>query len=277
MSADDQDLFGTMIKVENKDIFVDLKQNSSGMYLKLSERNGKARNTVLIPASGVGKLKSILDDVLAISGKTTKISSERKMRMAADPDVTARSVYVSGLAWETGDEKLLEHFSSAGKVVNAVVLHRNRGGRSISLGCGVVEFETSDEALNAIQTLNDSELDGRTIACREDRSVEDTAAPVASMKGKPKARPDASARVLEPNKVFVTALSWDTTSEDLTNFFSSVGDVINAEVLMSRKGRSLGHAVVEFGEPEFALEAIERLNNQDLDGRTIIVREYYQS
>ena len=35
---------------------MDLKQNGSGVYLKLSERNGKSRNTVLIPASGIGRL-----------------------------------------------------------------------------------------------------------------------------------------------------------------------------------------------------------------------------
>jgi len=60
-------------RVENKDIFVDLKKNSNGVYLKLSERNGKSRNTVLIPSSGIGRLKSVLEEILTINTSSNKI------------------------------------------------------------------------------------------------------------------------------------------------------------------------------------------------------------
>jgi hypothetical protein len=53
MSSGDDIIFETMLRVENKDIFVDLKRNRSGVYLKISERNGNSRNTVLIPSSGI--------------------------------------------------------------------------------------------------------------------------------------------------------------------------------------------------------------------------------
>jgi RNA recognition motif-containing protein len=45
------------------------------------------------------------------------------------------------------------------------------GGRS--RGCGIVEFETAEEAAAAINTLNDVELDGRPIFVREDREDRD--------------------------------------------------------------------------------------------------------
>ena len=32
------------------------------MYLKISERNGSNRNTVLIPASGLDRLKAVIDE-----------------------------------------------------------------------------------------------------------------------------------------------------------------------------------------------------------------------
>ena len=60
-------------RVENKDIFIDLKKNVNGMYLKLSERNGKSRNTVLIPATGIERLRAVLDDVINISSSHAKI------------------------------------------------------------------------------------------------------------------------------------------------------------------------------------------------------------
>lgn len=56
---------------------------------------------------------------------------------------------------------------------NAVVLRKNRKGKTTSMGCGVVEFETAAQALHAVQLLNETELDGRTIKCREDRFVDE--------------------------------------------------------------------------------------------------------
>lgn len=180
MSAGDQDLFGTMIKVENKDIFVDLRQNSSGVYLKLSERNGTSRNTVLIPASGISRLKSVLDEVQTISLKNTRISHERKNRVTQDPAVVQRSMYVSGLAWSTTDTDLWNHFAQIAPVNSAIVLRKTRGGKSFSLGCGVVEYNSPDIMLQAITQFNDTELDGRIIKCREDRGLEMEADPTAA-------------------------------------------------------------------------------------------------
>jgi RNA recognition motif-containing protein len=305
-SGDLEDLFGTMIKVENKDLFVDLRQNSSGIYLKLSERNGTSRNTVLIPASGISRLRAVLEEVQVISLKNTRISHERKSRVAGDPSVVNRSVYVSGLAWATTDAGLKAHFMKIAPVKGAVVLRRNRGGKSVSLGCGVVEFGSPEIAQKAVHALNDTELDGRTIKCREDRTVEEsTSNAVAtattatfnrpayvgrtggSSSGQVMSHSSASPaenqvrtnapRVLDSNKVFVTSLSWETTSEDLIQLCSSIGEVVSAEVLMTKKGRSLGHGVVHFADAECAIEAVERLNRKNLDGREITVREFYMA
>jgi hypothetical protein len=60
--------------VENKDIFVDLKKNRGGVYLKISERNDSGRNTVMIPASGISRLKTVLEE---ISKETSKLKSVR--------------------------------------------------------------------------------------------------------------------------------------------------------------------------------------------------------
>ena len=60
-----------------------------------------------------------------------------------------------------------DHMRTAGTVNFCNVMGAN--GRS--KGCGLVEFATPEEAQHAIQTLHDSELDGRKIFCREDREV----------------------------------------------------------------------------------------------------------
>jgi len=75
----DQDIFTTMLKIENKDVFIDLKQNKNGKYLKISERNGTNRNTIVIPSSGIQRLKNALDEVILINSKTKVFRYYNKM------------------------------------------------------------------------------------------------------------------------------------------------------------------------------------------------------
>ena len=74
------------------------------------------------------------------------------------------------------------------------------------------------------------------------------------------------------NKLFVGNLSWDTTDESLSEFFSQVGEVEEAKVIVDRfKGRSKGFGFVTMATEELAQQAIEELNEKELDGRAINV------
>lgn len=293
MSATDDALFETMLRVENKDIFVDLKKNKGGVYLKISERNGSGRNTVLIPASGIPRLKGVLDDVLKISSKSKTVSRERKQRVAGDPEIVSRSVYVTGLSWDTVDEELAEYFKQAGEVVNAVVLRQRRGGSSrSSMGCGVVEMVTVEAAQHAVATLNETEFKGRSIRCREDRSPGDeqeddgeisggggggeVVAGPSTLNARPPTRRPSQGKVPEPKKVFVTSLTWDTTESDMIAHFGQVGPVVSAEILSTKKGRSMGSGIVEFHDETSVALAVTQFSGQDFKGRTIAVRQYFQ-
>lgn len=75
-------------------------------------------------------------------------------------------------------------------------------------------------------------------------------------------------------KLFVGSLSWNTTSEELNNFFATVGTVVSANVITDRdSGRSKGFGFVEMSSEEEAKKAIEELNGKELDGRPITVNE----
>ncbi len=80
----------------------------------------------------------------------------------------ASKVFVGGLAWATTDETLRTHFESAGEVTEAKVILDRETGRS--RGFGFVTFSADDAAASALETLNGSELDGRTI--RVDHATE---------------------------------------------------------------------------------------------------------
>lgn len=73
-------------------------------------------------------------------------------------------------------------------------------------------------------------------------------------------------------KLFVGSLSWDTTDESLSAFFAKVGTVVSATVIKDKfSGRSRGFGFVEMSSEEEANQAIEQLNEQELDGRVIKV------
>lgn len=75
-------------------------------------------------------------------------------------------------------------------------------------------------------------------------------------------------------KLFVGGLSWDTTEDKLREFFSQAGKVVSATIIMDRfSGKSKGFGFVEMSTDGEAQEAIQKLNGQSLDERTIVVNE----
>jgi len=78
-----------------------------------------------------------------------------------------KKLFVGSLAWATTDDTLKAHFDAAGTVASAKVITDRESGRS--RGFGFVEFEDDAEGQKAVDTLNNSELDGRTITVSEAR------------------------------------------------------------------------------------------------------------
>jgi RNA recognition motif-containing protein len=83
----------------------------------------------------------------------------------------ATKLYVGSLAWATTDASLGDYFAQAGTVVSARVVTDRESGRS--RGFGFVEMETEEGAQKAIQTLNGTSLDGRSISVSEARPKTD--------------------------------------------------------------------------------------------------------
>lgn len=75
-------------------------------------------------------------------------------------------------------------------------------------------------------------------------------------------------------KLFVGSLSWGVTDEMLKEAFEKAGVVLSARVITDREtGRSRGFGFVEMETAEAADAAIEMWNEQELDGRPVIVNE----
>ena len=75
-------------------------------------------------------------------------------------------------------------------------------------------------------------------------------------------------------KLYVGNLSYETTENELQKLFVEVGPVLSATIITDRaSGRSKGFGFVEMETEQAAQEAIERLNNLELNQRTITVSE----
>ena len=75
-------------------------------------------------------------------------------------------------------------------------------------------------------------------------------------------------------KLYVGNLSYDMTDSDLQNLFGPHGTVQSAQVIMDRDaGRSKGFGFVEMDSDQQAQAAIQALNGQEANGRTLTVNE----
>ena len=82
----------------------------------------------------------------------------------------AIKLFVGSLPWAVNDQALEDLFKDFGTVISAKVIMDRESGRS--KGFGFVEFEDDDAAKAAMDKLNGSDLQGRTIVVSEARPLE---------------------------------------------------------------------------------------------------------
>lgn len=75
------------------------------------------------------------------------------------------NIFVAKLNYDTQEDELRAAFEEFGEVTSANIIMDKFTGRS--KGFGFVEMPNDDEAQAAINELNDSEMDGRTIVVKK--------------------------------------------------------------------------------------------------------------
>lgn len=184
---------------------------------------------------------------------------------AAAGPVGGKRVYVGNLSWDTRWQGLKDHMRGAGDVAHAEVFTEASGR---SAGCGIVEFETPEGAENAINTLNDSVLDGRSIFVRADRE-----------EGKPRGGRFGDGEgggfrrgSDRGRKIVVWNLPYHIRWQDLKDLFRDYGNVIRADVPQTHDGKSKGMGTVLFETEADAERAIQEMTGKEVDGRIVDCR-----
>ncbi len=77
---------------------------------------------------------------------------------------------------------------------------------------------------------------------------------------------------MNPNRLFVGNLSYQTMENDLQEYFSQAGVVTSVNLMLDKvTGKSRGFAFIEFATAEEANKAVEQLHNKEFQGRALTV------
>ena len=77
---------------------------------------------------------------------------------------------------------------------------------------------------------------------------------------------------MNPTRLFVGNLSYQTGENDLQDYFAQAGAVTSVNLMLDKMtGKSRGFAFVEYGSAEEAQKAIDQFHNKEFQGRAITV------
>jgi len=173
------------------------------------------------------------------------------------------NVFIKNLSEEYDESKLTDMFNNYGKI-SSVKIMRNDEGKS--KGFGFVSFESPEEALSAVDELNGSDRDGKTLFVgRAQKKVERQ----AELKKKFEALKIERLNRYQGVNLYVKNLDDTIDDERLREEFAPFGTITSAKV-MCQEGHSKGFGFVCFSSPEEATKAVTEMN-----GRIIVSKPLY--
>ena len=79
----------------------------------------------------------------------------------------SKKLFVAGLSYNISDAEFEQHFAQYGTVQSAKIITDRETGRS--KGFGFIEFASDAEGAQAMEQLNNTDFNGRTIVVKEAR------------------------------------------------------------------------------------------------------------
>ncbi|NXN01827.1 NUCL protein, partial [Sylvia borin] len=160
----------------------------------------------------------------------------------------SKTLIVNNLSYAATEETLQEVFKKA----SSIKVPQNNQGRP--KGYAFVDFATAEDAREALNSCNNTEIEGRTIRLE-----------FSSQKGNANARGGGFSQ--QSKTLFVRGLSEDTTEETLRESFEGS---ISARIVTDRDtGSSKGFGFVDFSSAEDAKAAKEAMEDGEIDGNKV--------
>ncbi|XP_059303078.1 heterogeneous nuclear ribonucleoprotein 1-like [Lycium ferocissimum] len=195
----------------------------------------------------------VAEQNVAVYGDNTEEMERNDELKPSIDDSSAGKLFVGGIAWETREESFRKYFSRFGEITDCVIMMDKISGRP--RGFGFVTFADPEVANKVLE--EDHVIDGRTVEVKRTVPKEDM-----QVKGAPKTK-----------KIFVGGLPISLTEDELKEYFSSYGYVLEQQIMLDREtGRSRGFGFVTF-DSEDAVEKV--LNNgrmHEISGKQVEIK-----
>lgn len=178
------------------------------------------------------------------------------------------NVYVKHLDKSIDEEKLKEIFGQYGKVTSLLVVKDEKGE---SKGFAFVNYETNQEAQQAVAALNEKELEGYPgkqlyVGRAQKKSERERELKEMFMK----LQRERMSKYQGVN-LYVKNLDEAIDDEKLRQEFSHCGTITSAKVMCDEKGVSKGFGFVCFSTPEEATKAVTEMNGKMIISKPIFV------
>lgn len=191
------------------------------------------------------------------------MSRRERLDVLGDKAKKFTNVYIKNFPDTVDDVKLREIFEKYGVIVSAKVMTSDDGRVK---GFGFVSFEDHEAAAKAVDELNGSELDNKTVYVGRAQKKNERQ---AELKDKFERLKIERINRYQGINLYVKNLDDGIDDERLRKEFTQFGTITSARV-MTEGGRSRGFGFVCFSSPEEATKAVTEMN-----GRILISKPLY--
>jgi polyadenylate-binding protein len=191
----------------------------------------------------------------------------KKERQAKIEQIRANftNIYVKNLDESVTDEELRDMFGKYGAITSALIQVDEEGK---SKGFGFVNFEKHEDAQKAVDALNETEHNGKTLYVA--RAQKKNEREEELRRQYEQAKLEKLAKYQGVN-LYIKNLDDDIDDERLRQEFSVYGVITSAKVMCDEKGTSKGFGFVCFSSPDEATKAVTEMNGRMIGSKPIYV------
>uniref|UniRef100_A0A673LHB0 Polyadenylate-binding protein n=1 Tax=Sinocyclocheilus rhinocerous TaxID=307959 RepID=A0A673LHB0_9TELE len=192
-----------------------------------------------------------------------KSRKEREAEMGAKAKEFT-NVYIKNFGEDMDDQRLKELFDKYGKTLSVKVMTDPTGK---SRGFGFVSYENHEDANKAVEEMNGTELNGKTVFVgRAQKKMERQ----AELKRKFEQLKQERISRYQGVNLYIKNLDDTIDDEKLRKEFSPFGSITSAKVMLE-DGRSKGFGFVCFSSPEEATKAVTEMNGRIVGSKPLYV------
>uniref|UniRef100_A0A671WDI6 Polyadenylate-binding protein n=1 Tax=Sparus aurata TaxID=8175 RepID=A0A671WDI6_SPAAU len=174
------------------------------------------------------------------------------------------NVYIKNFGDDMDDERLKELFDKYGKTLSVKVMTDPTGK---SRGFGFVSYEKHEDANKAVEDMNGTDLNGKTVFVgRAQKKMERQ----AELKRKFELLKQERISRYQGVNLYIKNLDDTIDDEKLRKEFSPFGSITSAKVMLE-EGRSKGFGFVCFSSPEEATKAVTEMNGRIVGSKPLYV------